>query len=230
MEEPEEINEGIEQEVDLLAPTSSREAAITDQVPLSPPFGRLVVTRMRRVVEHSVDLAAQVVAGQADVEVFQESPATTGNALELQALAEIAGPDGMPYVVRFAYSPTVAEELRDPQRISVAQDVVQVLRIASGQLRIPKPIVDVTVVGTVVGLVRERRSQVGEITVDGRFGDTIARKYRAHLLSNEYDLAVRAHRQGLEVSIRGDVVLRGHQYAIEPVRRIDFAGGLGDEG
>jgi hypothetical protein len=184
---------------------------------------------MRRVIEHSVELARSVVAGDETVDTFEEEPATTGNAVELQALAQIGGPDATPYTVRFAYSPTVIEEFRSPTPIRVVPDIVRVFEEAADRLRTPKPATNVTVVGRVVGLARGRKSQVGEIVVDGRHGAGKARKYRAQLASNEYDLAVRAHRRGLDVSVTGDVILRGHQYVIEPVKAINVSRGLEGE-
>ena len=221
-------DEDLEVEVAPPAAATSTPSA-SDEMPGSPPFGRLVVVRMRRVIEHSVELAQLVVAGDAAVDAFEEAPAATGNALELQALAEIGGPGARAYTVRFAYSPTVAEEFHSPTPIRVVPDVVRVFEAASDRLRTPKPVANVTVVGRVVGLSRGRQSQVGEIILDGRHGETKARKYRARLSSNEYDLAVRAHRRGLDVSVTGDVTLRGHQYVIEPVRTINVSSGLENE-
>ena len=217
-------------EVGIVPPTVPTTApSASNEMPVAPPFGRLVVARMRRVIEHSVELAQLVVAGDVKVDTFAEAPATTGNALELQALAEIGGPDATPYTVRFAYSPTVVEEFHDPTPIRVVPDVVRVFEAAADRLRTPKPVTNVTVVGRVVGLARGRKSQVGEIIVDGRHGETKARKYRARLASNEYDLAVRAHGRGLDVAVTGDVILRGHQYVIEPVRTINVSPGLESE-
>jgi hypothetical protein len=204
-------------------------AEATGETLFSPPVGRLVTARMRRVTERSIQVARQVIAGNAQLSFFEEGPAATGNALELEALSAIGRREDRPYTIRFSYSPSVDDEHLRPDSFVVTPEVREVFDDAAARLRTPKPMVNATIIGRITGLSRARTSKVGDVTVDGQSADGPAHKYRVRLQPEDYDLAVRAHRRGLDVALVGDVVLRGHQYVVEPLRSIDVIGGFEDE-
>jgi hypothetical protein len=68
----------------------------------------------------------------------------------------------------------------------------------------------VTVRGLVVRLHRAGKFGPGEVVVEGIDDDSGAtRRYRRELTEDDYNDAVRAHRNGLQVSVTGDREERG---------------------
>jgi hypothetical protein len=95
-----------------------------------------------------------------------------------------------------------------------------VLRVTPGQqrilgeaadfLRTRQPRAGVTVQGLVVRLHRSGAFGPGEVVIEGIYDDSgTTRRYRLELTEEDYRDAVRAHRNGLKVSVTGDREERG---------------------
>jgi hypothetical protein len=183
------------------------------------PYGRQVAARMRSVTESAVGLARQVYEGSDDVTAFDTDPGTTGNATELEALARLGGGLVHEYRIRFTSSPVVPATLPEPAIVTVTPREQQVLGQAAELLRERKPKDDVTVVGTVVRLARDAGLGPGEVVVRGvELGTGGAHRYRAYLSEDQYRQAILAHERGLQVAVRGSLVVRGTFLILEALR------------
>ena len=184
----------------------------------TPPFGRQVTDRMRSVAQAAVALAAKVHEGDDDVTAFEADPVATGNATELEALAHLGGGLAGDYRIRFTQSP-VAPRSAAPTLLTVQPREQEVLAQAAVLLREQQEQDDITVSGAVVGLARDAGVGPGGVVVKGveaRSGTT--HRYRVVLSEDDYHEALMAHDRGLQVSVRGSLVVRGNFLRIEGVR------------
>ncbi len=187
------------------------------------PYGRQVVQRMQAVVQRALHLADEVGVGDRPLRAFAEPQAHLANATELSALAALGGEDRGRYDLRFSRSPIGAER-PTPVRVRVTPAQQRVLADAADYLRTKQPRTGVTVVGLVVRLHRTGNYGSGEVVVQGESDDSGAqRRFRMELSESEYNEAVRAHSQGLQVVAAGDLEFAGTRASL---RRLSSFGVL----
>lgn len=174
------------------------------------PFGRRVSTRMLRSAQAAQKLADQVGAGDRPLRAFGEDPIhPAANATELAALKALGGPEYSLYQLRFTQSP-LAGQPTDPVVLRITPGQQRILGEAADFLRTRQPRTGVTVQGLVVRLHRSSAFGPGEVVIEGIDDDSAAtRRYRLELTEEDYHDAVRAHRNGLQVSVTGDREERG---------------------
>jgi hypothetical protein len=174
------------------------------------PFGRRVSTRMLSAAQSAQRLADEVNAGIRPLRVFgAEPPRPAANATELAALKALGGPEYGLYQLRFTQSP-LADGHGEPVTLRVTPGPQRVLGEAADFLRTRQPRSGVTVQGLVVRLHRSGAFGPGEVVVEGIDDDSgTTRRYRMELAEDDYNDALRAHRNGLQVSVTGDREERG---------------------
>lgn len=193
------------------------------------PFGRRITNRMAAVAKHSQTLADAVNAGDQPLRVFGEPVPEAANATELEALSGLGGPDRHGYRLRFAQSPL------DPQRqdsivLQITPGQQRVMEEAAAFLRTQQPRNDVTAEGLVVRLSRDHRYGPGEVAIDGIADDSgRARRFHFELTEHDYNEALRAHREGFRVVVRGDLVTRGTYKWLQHIRGFGIVPGLDNE-
>ena len=174
------------------------------------PFGRRVSARMLSAAQSSQRLADDVNAGIQPLRVFGADPLRPpANATELAALKALGGPEFGLYQLRFSQSP-LAGGHGEPVTLRVTPGQQRVLGEAADFLRTRQPRSGVTVQGLVVRLHRSGALGPGEVVIEGIDDDSgTTRRYRMELPEDDYNDALRAHRNGLQVSVTGDREERG---------------------
>jgi len=195
-------------------------------------YGREVVHRMQQVSVRAARLADEIDAQAHPLTVFEDDPASTGNAIELGALGSIGGDDRRPYHLRYSLSPTVVTDQALPpavQAISTAQQTV--FKAAAELLRSMMPRDRQRVTGRVVRLARSHSWGPGQVVIEGQTAANVpAHRYRVELGEDQYTDALRAHQRGLDVVARGDVAIRGTHLHIDNLTDFDVVEGLPEQG
>lgn len=187
---------------------ATREQLMFDLPP--QPLGRQVSTRMLGAAQAAQRLADEVNAGAKPLRAFGADPLRpAANATELAALKALGGPEYGLYQLRFTQSPLGGGH-GEPVTLRVTPGQQRVLGEAADFLRTRQPRSGVTVQGLVVRLHRSGRYGPGEVVVEGIDDDSgTTRRYRMEVPEDDYNDAVRAHRNGLQVSVTGDREERG---------------------
>jgi hypothetical protein len=167
---------------------------------------------------------AQTAAAAAD-EVADLSPfaeyARLGMSTALcRAVARLAGGDNdRPVEMRFAWASAVPTDLpTTPLRFEAEQ--VTMLRHAADDLGRREATERAEMRGRIQGLNREDPSQPGWVVVRGRIttqrGESFRRQVWVPLERDDYDRALRAHGQGLDVRIVGTLTRTGRRTELRP--------------
>lgn len=184
------------------------------------PFGRRVSNRMLRSAQAAQQLADEVSAGDRPLRAFGEDPIRpAANATELAALKSLGGPEYGLYQLRFTQSPLAGQQ-SEPITLRITPGQQRIMGEAADFLRTRQPRAGVTVQGLVVRLHRSGAFGSGDVVIEGVDDDSgTTRRYRLELAEDDYNDAVRAHRNGLQVSVTGDREERGTHLHL---RRITF--------
>ena len=190
------------------------------------PFGRLVTNRMSAAAQHAQSLAEEVGAGDQQLSAFGQLHPEAPNATELEALSGLGGPERNPYQVRFAQSPLAGQRLSQTTlRITPGQQ--RIMADAAEYLRTKQSRPNVTVEGLVVNLSRDRVNAPGQVIIQGIVDDSgKARRFHVELTPDDYNEALRAHADGLQVLVRGDLDTRGTWKWIRHPRTFAIVPGL----
>lgn len=210
----------------LAGPTGAGSYVISIMVPVPPlplhedlahlhdesePFERTATKHL-----HGALLAARAAANDAldnetliDAFLSREELGISANLCK--ALADLAGEEAVGFDVHFAwtpYRPVAGLE----SKISFRDATIPILRQASHELRTMLPQGDVTVIGRVVRLHREKSHGKGSVTILGSVEGDPPRKSRriwVNLTESDYELAIRAHHSSTDVYIMGILEQRG---------------------
>jgi hypothetical protein len=191
------------------------------------PFGRRVSNRMLTSARMAQNLAEEVSSGARPLRAFGENSAhPAANATELAALKALGGADFNVYQLRFTQSPLVGPR-SEPVNLRVTPGQQRILGEASDFLRARQPRSGVTVNGLVVRLYRPSGAiGPGQVSIEGIDDDSgTERRYRVELSESDYNEAVRAHRNGLQVSITGDRIERGTHLHLRNLAHFSVAPG-----
>jgi hypothetical protein len=197
------------------------------------PFGRRVSNRMLRSAQAARQLADEVSAGDRPLRAFGEDPIRpAANATELAALKALGGPEYGLYQLRFTQSPLAGQQ-SEPVTLRITPGQQRILGEAADFLRTRQPRAGVTVQGLVVRLHRSSAFGPGDVVIEGIDDDSgTTRRYRLELAEDDYNDAVRAHRNGLQVSVTGDREERGTHLHLRRLTSFSVIPGLDyeDEG
>lgn len=192
------------------------------------PFGRRVSSRMLQAAQAARRLADAVSVGDRPLRAFGETPAA--NATELSALKALGGPEYGLYQLRFTQSP-LAGQRSQPVNLRVTPGQQRILGEAADFLRTRQPRSGVTVQGLVVRLHRSNAYGPGDVVVEGIDDDSgTTRRYRMELTAGDYIDALRAHQNGLQVSVTGDREERGTHLHLRRLTSFSVIPGLEYEG
>ncbi|MGH3279617.1 MAG: hypothetical protein ACRDNW_10830 [Trebonia sp.] len=174
------------------------------------PLGRRVSSRMLGAAQSAQRLADEVNAGAQPLRAFGADPLSpAANATELASLKALGGSEYGLYQLRFTQSP-LAGGHGEPVTLRVTPGQQRVLGEAADFLRTRQPRAGVTVQGLVVRLHRPGPFGPGDVVVEGIDDDSgTTRRYRMEVPEDDYNDALRAHRNGLQVSVTGDREERG---------------------
>jgi hypothetical protein len=191
------------------------------------PFGRRVSNRMLRATQAARQLADEVNVGDRPLRAFGEDPVRpVANATELAALKALGGPEYGLYQLRFTQSP-LAGRPSEPVTLRITPGQQRILGEAADFLRTRQPRAGVTVQGLVVRLHRSGAFGPGEVVIEGVDDDSgTTRRYRLELAEDDYNDAVRAHRNGLQVSVTGDREERGTHLHLRRIASFSVLPGL----
>ncbi|PWJ54169.1 hypothetical protein SAMN06264364_10876 [Quadrisphaera granulorum] len=188
------------------------------------PLGRRITDRVRAVATGATALAAQIGDGDRDVTQFAQSAAVTGNATELDALAQLGRGQGRAhrYQLRVAQTPLWGKEAVRPSVLTITPAHQAVLAEAATYLRERRSRDGVTVTGLVVRLARSGAHGAGDVTVEGVDDDSgVTRRYAVNLSEDDYADALRAHREGYRVVVVGDLDVRGTRLTLRRIKSFD---------
>jgi hypothetical protein len=190
------------------------------------PYGRRVTNRMATSARYAQQLAEEVSTGNQPMRVFGLPNPSAANATELEALSNLGGPYKIPYLLRFAQSPRLSHR-QDAVTLQITPGQQRIMSEAADYLRTKQPRTDVAVEGIVVRLSRDRHYGPGVVVVQGIADDSgTERRFYVELTEDDYNEALRAHREGLRVLARGDVDTRGTYTWLRPLRAFAVVPGL----
>lgn len=173
------------------------------------PYGRRVTERIRQTAANALAMAQRVVEGEASIEQFARAHLRLGNAMELDALARLGGPEGTQYQLRLSQSALIRRTAPSTLFRATSAQRARLLEAAEF-LRSTQPQTGITVEGFVVRLFREGAFGAGDVTVHAVLDDSGKTKSCVMSLAEEdYAEALRAHQDGLLVVAKGDLVTAG---------------------
>jgi hypothetical protein len=184
------------------------------------PFARLVSRRLYAGIWCAHQAAERTVREDSLDDFARYEYAAAGVSANLcEALVRIAGEEQRPYELGFAWAADLPVE-QDTPPVGVSRPLLAALEAGARDLRARLGQRGITVHGTVVRLDRSLPYGPGEVTVLGNAEgeeDRRPRRYRMVLEQDDYSQAGFAHDQGHEVTIRGDLVMRGGHARLVPV-------------
>jgi hypothetical protein len=182
------------------------------------PVERQVSLAMYRAVHAAHQAADAALLSMDGLEPFTAAVLHGVSANLCEALAGLGGHGGGH---PFDFALSLAAARPSPavlSRIRFHRHHLPVLKEAAAEFRARTPEEDVAVIGDVVRLHREGSSG-GEITLVGKVDDSdLLRRMWIELSAQEYELAMAAHRDAQQVTVKGNLVRRGtRSYLAHPV-------------
>lgn len=201
-----------------------QQLSIFDTPTVSPtePFERKVSRILYAGILCARD-AAEYALRTDDLSHFERYAPTGLSANLCEALVKIGGRDGQSFDLRFDWSPDFPIGRPTPP-LAFRKESLAALASGARDLRARLGERDVLVRGSVVRLHREASEGPGEATIAGyTLGDEYqrSRRFRMHLDAASYSEANRAHDQGHEVEVQGDVEMSGNRAHIRSVHRFE---------
>jgi hypothetical protein len=185
----------------------------TDAEPEDLPVQRQVSLRMYEAVRAACQAAEDALLTSDGLDPCTRAVADGLSANLCEALVGLGGSAGHPFELSLSLAAVRGEAL--PLRpVRFQRHHLPVLKEAAAELRARSPEEGVVVAGEVVRLHREP-GEAGEITLVGRVDDQEPlRRIWMDLASDDYELAMRAHREMHEVTVNGNLVRRGTRYVL----------------
>lgn len=182
-------------------------------------FERRTLLRLRQllVVTRAAAAAADEVA---DLSPFTEDARTGVSTTFCQALARLGGRDrDRPFEMRFAWATAAPTGLPD-EPVRFESDQITMLEQAAEDLGRRETTESAEMRGRIQSMHRDDPHQPGWIVVRGQIttgrGQGLRRQVWVPLEPDDYDRALRAHGQGLEVRVAGVLTRTGHRTELRP--------------
>jgi hypothetical protein len=180
------------------------------------PFDRRVTRTLATAMYKTAEAVREAVLRQ-DMAPFTEAVRDGVSANLCNALAEIGGGvDGGILEVGFSWARTRSRPQVPSSRIMVPNDALPILKEAARVLREIYRDDDFEIIGPVIRLDSSNAAYGGVALVHAEV-DTM-RKVQVYLDASDYQLAVRAHQEGLEVTGRGRLEKEGRYFTLRKVR------------
>ncbi|GAA1882107.1 hypothetical protein [Streptantibioticus ferralitis] len=182
------------------------------------PFERLVSRRLYAATWCAYQAAERTIR-EDTLDDFAQYAAVGLSANLCEALVRIAGDEARGYELSFAWAAELPVGHETPS-VAVTRPLLRALEAGAQDLRARLSQRGVAVRGNVVRLDRTPTAGPGEVTVLGSAEgeeDRRPRRYRVVLQQRDYAQAASAHQRGLEVTVRGDLVVRGGHARLDPV-------------
>ncbi|MET9293868.1 hypothetical protein [Streptomyces sp. NPDC003077] len=199
-------------------PLAGPNGEVPVDAPAAEPFARQVSRRLYTGVRCAGQAARESLRRDSLVD-FAQYAAEGVSANLCEALVRMAGEERNPYEFSFAWAPELRVN-RDTPPLDFPRALLDPLQEGARDLRARLGRRGAFLRGTVVRLNRSRPHGPGEVTVlaavEGEEHGRL-RRYRMVLRQEDYSQAALAHDQGHEITVRGDVAMRGGQARVEPV-------------
>jgi hypothetical protein len=180
------------------------------------PYERRVTTHLHTALVSARDAVRDVLNDSGGVERFVELAPAGVSANLCESLVALSGQNNAPFDVQFAWALDRPIPVSEPS-IRFESETLPILSEAARVIRSLLP-QEVQMRGQVVRLHREGNLGSGEVTISGvAISDTIERPRRVlvSLSEPDYQLAIRAHREYIDVDITGILVERGTRARLE---------------
>jgi len=180
------------------------------------PYERQVTADLA-VALAAIERAAESAAATGSLESFEGAVNDGVSANLCEAIVGLSMDDDTSRAVDFSFSWSRTRPAREEQvsRVFVAHDRVPYVQEAARLLRERAPIEGFDLEGPVVKLERAEGALTGFVTVYGPVEDGGNRRIRVQLPEDEYEQAINAHRDGLDVRCTGRLVREGGGYTLE---------------
>jgi len=201
----------------LLSPVSPALGGQTE-LDIDAPYPRRVVETLARALEATREAAVSASTLE-DISAFESSVHFGVSADLCGALARMAGlePRTQALEVSVGWSPRRAPSRPWRPVIRFAPDLVPVIAEAGRVFRETSPEDDCEVIGIVTALKREEDASPGAVTVKG-FVEGELRKVALVLADDDYQAAIRAHKDYITVACRGDLARKGNRFELRNPR------------
>ncbi len=179
------------------------------------PLGRKTIMRISQLLPIAI-----TAANNRDKQAFWDSIKDGMSANFCEAVAEITkicGDDGANIDIAWAPVRPIMPYWHLKTNFNIRQDTADVLTEAAQQLKTLAPEMDVEVRGYVVKCEKGETDNQGIIKVNDIIGDK-ARAVSISLNENEYKMAVEAHRDGLMITVKGDIEKQPKKHFLNNVR------------
>lgn len=182
---------------------------------IEEPYERQVTADLA-VALAAIEGATESAASTGEFESFEQAVGQGGSANLCEAVAGLSMDDDSSRAVDFEFSWSRTRPPRADQisRVIIAHDRVQFIQEAARLLRERAPIEGFEVEGPVVKLERQGSTGPGTVTVYALV-EYSPRRVRIELTEEDYNLAIQAHRDGLDVRCSGRLVREGRGYVIK---------------
>ena len=181
------------------------------------PFERKVVRTLASGLRATRGAAASAAARADGIDAFRSGVERGISANLCEALAEAGGETRRGVTISFAWSLTRPAP-NDLFSVTFDDDAMPVISEAARLLRETSPQQDVVLTGSVYRLERSGdEAGPGRISVLGVV-DSELRRVTLDLNAQDYNNAITAHRDGIAISVRGDLVREGRGYVLASPR------------
>jgi hypothetical protein len=191
-------------------------ALSTAPVPLDPvaePFERAAILMLATAGERVRQSIGETTA-TGSLDRFADVVQAGVNANYCDALVRLLEEDdGRNLLLSFAWASSRPIQGPAPSRLAFSRTDAEILRAAARYLKERAPITSFELSGAVIRLQSAAPTTGGEVTIAGLVDGAI-RQVFVSLAGDDYQRAVQAHHQELEVSVEGELVREGRSYRL----------------
>jgi hypothetical protein len=181
--------------------------------PVTEPFERAVIL-MLAAAGARVRQAIGETTATGSLDTFADAVQAGVNANYCDALVRLLEEGhGRNVVLSFSWAPSRPIQGSAPSRLAFSRTDAEILRAATRYLKERAPIAGFELSGVVTRLQSAAPTAGGEVTIAGLVDGGI-RQVFVSLAGDDYQRAVQAHHQELEVSVEGELVREGRSYRL----------------
>ncbi|HWO25767.1 MAG TPA: hypothetical protein VNO30_43825 [Kofleriaceae bacterium] len=194
-----------------VAPALSTAPALPE--PAAEPFERAAIMMLATAGARVRQSVGETIA-TGSLDSFADAVQAGVNANYCDALVRLLEEDdGRNVVLSFSWAPSRPIQGAAPSRLAFSRTDAEILRAAARYLKERAPMVGFELSGVVTRLQSAAPTVGGEVTIAGLVDGGI-RQVFVSLAGDDYQRAVQAHHQELEVSVEGELVREGRSYRL----------------